>query len=361
MTKLRRREPSSSTESVKTQIRKKRGNQEKDVRYLPTGSTLLNLCLSDQVDGGYVMGSMANIVGDSSAGKTFLLWTAFAEVANNPAFDDIIIVYDEPEAAFFMDIAKLFNMPSDRVVFERSRTVQDWLKNVVKYVSKGKPFLYGTDSFDAIGSQEELDRFEELMKKGKEKGSYKTEKPKAAGELFRVITNYLESTDSLMLVLSQTRDNIGATFGEKKTRSGGNALRFYSAHEYWLHIMGHIKRKTRDVGVDVRARVKKNKVTGKLRTVEFPILFDYGVDDIESCINFLLAEGEWSMAGSRIVTGDSLITDGNTSMLKSELIKAIEEDGLENLLRQRVQECWDSVEKEISTNRKPKYKTDRKE
>jgi len=317
---------------------------------LPSGSTLLDLALSDTPDGGYIPGSMVNIVGDSSAGKTFLLWTTFAEAARNFLFKDYRFLYDEPETAFYMNIKKLFNLEDKKIELLKSPTIQSWLKNVMVTIKDNIPFIYGLDSFDSVGSEEERTRFDDLVKKGEASGSYKTEKARMSGELFRVIVDHLSKTKSILFVISQTRDNIGATFGEKKIRSGGNALRFYSTHEVWLHIKGHIKRRERDVGVDIIARVKKNKLTGKLRTVEFPIYFDYGVDDVLSCINWLVNEKFWGRKMGVINTCGDFI-----DAKEEELIQYIESNNLEPKLKSIVTESWNEIERSIATNRKPKF------
>jgi len=347
----KRDEVDAAVKATEEAAAKKKDPSFEEKTLLPSGSTLLNLALSDSPHGAYMPGSVVNIVGDSSSGKTFLAWSLFAELANNPKYDEYELIYDEPEVAFYMNIEKLFRINPDRVTHLRSTTIQQWLVNVVSKLREKRPCIYCLDSFDAVGSDEERDRFDKLIKKGEESGSYKTEKARSSGELFRNIVDELEKTRSLLVVISQTRDNIGVMFGEKKTRSGGNALRFYSIHEYWLHVAGHIKRRERDVGVNVRLRVKKNKLTGKLREVFFPIIFDYGVDDITSCVDWLIEEKFWGKSKQIIDTcGDF------ENMTMDGLIGQIESSP-ENIskLKEVVGESWAEIEKSISTDRKPKY------
>lgn len=320
---------------------------------IPTGSTLLNLALSDTKEGGFSPGTVVNIVGDSSAGKTFLLWTLYAEAVRHLVFKNYRLMYDEPEAAFFMKAEKLFGVRPGRVEMDeanRSETVQDWYRKLVGYMDENRPFIYGLDSFDSLSSSEEKELEEKLLKTGDEGGSYQMEKPRLAGRILRRVASRIEKTNSLVIVVSQTRDNIGVTFGEKKKRSGGNALRFYSTHEVWLSVKNHEKRKEREVGVNVIAKVKKNKLTGKLRMVEFPIYFDYGVDDIGSCIDFLLTEGVWTRSGNKINTGGTF-----TDTRRDLLISQIEENFSENKLQSLVETTWKGIESSIESGRKPKY------
>ena len=317
-------------------------------RLIPTASTLLNLALSDDPHGGFLLGTINNIIGDSAAGKTFLLWSVFAEAAYDKRFKDHILRYDEPESSLEFDLAKLFgDVVEERVETDIvSESVEGFHDNVINHADGGVPFLYGLDSMDAISTEEEIDR-------DVRKGSYQMTKPKLIGEILRKIVQKVKNTNSAVFIISQTRDAIGVMFGDKKTRSGGKALKFFSTHEIWMAVKGHIKRKERDVGVLVRVKVGKNKVTGKLRIVEFPIYYDYGIDDTVSCINFLIEEGRWSKK-PKVGTID---TKGDFDFEGKEdgLIAYIEDNDLKEELVQVTAELWNEIEHSISTNRKPKY------
>ena len=347
-----KRRASSLGEGVAEVVKKKRPLPIVNA-LVPSGSTLLNLGLSDTPDGALVPGSINNIVGDSSAGKTFLLWTLFAEVARHPAFKKYRLIYDEPERAFYMSIGSLFGLPKDRVETNiRSKTIQEYLVNVLKAVRDGRPFIYGLDSFDSLTTDEEVENFGKLVKSGEMPGSYGMEKPKLSGQLFRNITDAIEQTQSIMIIISQTRTKIGVTFGDKKTRSGGDALRFYSTHEFWLSVERHEKRKEQEVGVHVIAKCKKNKKTGKLRVVRFPIYYDYGVDDIGSCIDFMVEHDFWKKGRAAIEC--PLVKDGDF-LSREKLIAYIEDNNLESELKSHVWEGWKEIEESIKSERKPKY------
>jgi protein RecA len=317
-------------------------------KLISTCSTLLNIALSDTPDGGYALGKIVNIIGDSSAGKSFLLWTMFAEAIYSNQYGDYEIIYDDAERALEFDIHKLFGSKVEETVITdiRSDTIEDFHDNVIKSLGDKKKcnkIIYGLDSFDALTSDDEIER-------DIRKGSYRMEKPKMSSEILRKIVGKIDDTESLVIIISQTRDNIGVTFGSKKTRSGGKALKFYSTHEIWLAIEGHIKRSEREVGVNVIAKVSKNKITGKQRTVRFPILYDYGVDDLKSCLDFLIEEKVWSKSARNINT------KGLTEDLSEEkLITKIEEQHLWPYVKDLVTKTWYEIEDKIKTDRKPKY------
>ena len=57
---------------------------------IPTGSTLLNCACSDYYHGGYGVGKLINLIGDSSTGKTLLALTTFAEMCMFTKWDESI-------------------------------------------------------------------------------------------------------------------------------------------------------------------------------------------------------------------------------------------------------------------------------
>lgn len=322
---------------------------------IPTGSLTLNMACSDTALGGYVPGTMVNVVGDSSAGKSFLCLTMLAEVANIPEFDQYTLIYDDAEHASEFDLDHLFGAGmKDRVEIISSANAENFYQHVLQQISSEKPFIYVLDSFDSIHTLEDEDRASQFEKTGKATGSFQTSKPRLASEMFRTINGKLKNSKSLLVVVSQTRDNIGVTFGSKKTRSGGHALRFYSTHEVWLAVKGRIKnaKYAREIGVNVIAKVKKNKLNGKQnRTAEFPIYYDYGVDNVAAGVAFLLANGYWQKQGRKIKAEDFSV-----EMMETGLISHIEANDLEESLYGLCEDVWMAIEDEISMkDRKRKF------
>ena len=331
-----------------------------------SGSVMLNLACSDRWNGGYGRGKMTNVVGDSSAGKTALALIHLAHCANNPDFDDYELIFDDVESALEFDIKKLcgekaFNRIKAPAYDEEgepvySDTIQEWHNRIEKLLDSGQQFIYVLDSFDALTSREELLKYDKNKKEEeagrKTKGSYGDGKPKEMSKIGRMIKKRLKDSNSHVLVISQTRDKLDAMmFEEKKIRSGGNALRFYACHEVWLAVKEKLKEKNRQVGALVRIRIKKNKMTGKIRQVEVPLFYDYGIDDIGSCIDFLLEEKVWRERKGEIIPDIKGIPAGK----RDNIIKVIENKGLEKELFKRTEQAWLEVEDSLKLNRKPKF------
>lgn len=257
------------------------------IDFVSAGCALIDAC----VGGGWPLGRVVNIVGDKSAGKTLLAIEACANFHRQ--YPNGHIRYAEAEAAFDIEYAEGLGLPPDVVDFEAGdpekgfNTVEDFHADALRVLDehKGKPILYILDSLDALSDDAEAGR-------DIDKGSFGASKAKKMGEIFRRLTRRFEEQDCLLIVISQLRDKLNVTFGEKQTRSGGRALDFYASQIVWLAEIGKISKEIggvkRVVGVDVRMKVKKNKVGLPFRECEYPIVFGYGVDDLTANVQWLL-------------------------------------------------------------------------
>lgn len=351
--------------------------------FVSTGSTLLNLALTDHPDCGWQKGKMANIIGDSSSGKTFLTLTTFAEAAIDERFDDFRLIMDDAEHANEFNIKHLFGPKVAKRIEApaklkgddlHSELIEDFHANLRNAIKNKDPFIYILDSMDALDSEADQKKIEEFMKVHERKrdalenakdgedakavkdvaGTYGMAKAKKNSDILRDVCGKLEKSNSILLIISQTRDNINPMSFEKKTRSGGRALKFYASHEIWTASGGKIKSKDRVIGVNCIIKVSKNKITGKVREVEIPIYYSYGLDNIGSCIDFLIGEGFWSGGGKTAInTQGSFGLDKGIS--RNKLIEHIEENELEDELKTITAKCWKEIEDSLVIKRKNKY------
>lgn len=343
---------------------------------VPTGSATFNLECSGRVEGAFSIGKMVNLIGDSHAGKTLFALTILAECARDDRFVNYRFIYDDVETANEFDLPYLFGESvADRIEepgenidengLKRSETIEDFNDNLARVFKDERPAIYILDSFDALTSEAAIEKDEDNRKK-REKGnqitgSYGDGKAKKASEMFSQRIKQLAKHKSVLIIISQTRDNIG--FGamfNPKTRSGGRALKFYAFHEVWLACGKKTKEGKRVVRTDVQAKITKNKLTGRHGEAYFPILFDYGVDNISSCMDFLTDEGNWS-GTKRNLNSQGFIPKKLDSKKKevyrsyNETIEYIEKNDLEDDLFALCQETYDRVIDGLRPNRKRKY------
>jgi len=337
--------------------------------YLSTGSTLLNMACTGKPYGGFLKGHYFFIVGDSASGKTFLSLTCFAEAAINRHFDNYRLIFDNVEGGALMSLRKFFGKGvADRLeppavddegkpVY--SATIEDFYFHVDDAQKIGKPFVYVLDSMDALSSLYEKKKFDEKKKASRggpvAKGDYGDGKAKSNSTMLRKVLSGIHKTGSILILISQTRDNVGGgPFEPSKVRSGGRALKFYCGLELWSSVRGVIKKtvkgKPRKIGVKVKVQVQKNRIQGKDRTIELPIHYSMGIDDLGSCVDFLVEEDHWPATNGMIVA-DDLDLKGK----RETLIRKIEAGGLERDLRELVTDVWNEIEKACEVIRKPRY------
>ena len=146
------------------------------------------------------------------------------------------------------------------------------------------PTLVIVDSMDGLSDAAELER-------DIEEKSFAMTKAKQSHALFRKLTRKIWLSNITLGIVSQVKDNIGVTFGNKETIACKHALEFFSSQRLWLAHLGMIT-KTIDgidmpIGNKIKARCAKNKVGRPFRTCEFPIYYEMGINDLESNINWL--------------------------------------------------------------------------
>lgn len=366
--KSKRNSVSKVAKTIQRRTRKPKPPQDKRKLFLlPTPSSVFNCACSDNVKGAFDAGHPLNLIGDSSSGKSIFAISTMAEIFYNPILQkhNYRFIYDDVENANTFDMEYLFGEEFANAVESPeyddeldepipSRTIEDFHCNVCDALEGDRPVIYVLDSFDALDAEQDIEKVEEMRiarKKGtKAKGTYGMAKPKKASQLLRNICGRLKKTKSLLIIISQTRDNIDPISFEKKTRAGGKALKFYSHHEIWLAMAGKIKSKGHVIGNNVRAKISKNKITGKFREIDFPIYYDYGIDDIRSCIDWMVKEKYWSKNGT-VINAKDLGLKGQAL----NLVKQIEQKELEFKLHKIVGEKWRDLEDGLRLNRKRKY------
>ena len=171
--------------------------------WVPSGSVLFNLATSDKWNGGYKTGTMVNLIGDSSAGKSIMVLSGMAQASNMTQFKDYDLFYDDAEFANSFNMPKLFGQTfTDRLKSpyddkdDASISIEQFSDTIHTKLDAGKPFIYCLDSFDAIDSDDEIKKEaknREYRIKGtfsKVKGSFQATKQKKASQIFRQIQKY---------------------------------------------------------------------------------------------------------------------------------------------------------------------------
>jgi hypothetical protein len=365
----------SETEKIKAKLKVKKAIVGPDYSNgLSTGSTLLNLAYTGRPTVGYVPGNYFFFVGDSDTGKSFLTLVAMAEAARNDFYKDHSFYFDNVEEGVQMDIGRYFGKDMARRlqapqtvkgVPQHSTTVEEFYFNLDDCLDRG-PCIYVLDSMDALSSVSEGKHFSKLKKAlhkestpgddegEKVSGSYGDGKAKFNSSTIRQMLPKISKTDSILIIIAQTRDNVGSFSFEKKTKSGGRSLDFYAQVQTWTSLKKQLKKPVRGtdrhVGNLCTFHVKRSRFTGRKNKIDIPIYFSHGVDDVGSCVDFLIEEKHWSKTKQSIEA-----TEFEFKGTREKLIELIEGADREPQLQSIVAQVWLDIEEAMSINRKKKY------
>lgn len=364
MRKIKRRKDRSAT-SVECTIKKKK-KQKTRVEFFGSGSIMYNLSLSSKgLDGGWPRARISNIVGDGSSGKTicaiellFWVYKNYKKIKSKifPKIKKLMLVYNNAEGAMDFPLESMYG--NDFVcavewvcIKSIEKTCRDFARRM-RNLKKGECLIYIIDSWDAIDSFESAKRFDESVESDKEmKGSFDTEKQKYASKFFSKISGPMEtnSVDATLMIVSQVRSKIGVTFGKKQYRAGGKALDFYTHVVAWIREIEKMRKKklgeSRVYGIRSAISVDRSKVAKPFRVSESTILYDYGIDNISSMIEYLWGKNQ-------------IHFEGKTFKRRDLFIKYIEGNNYEKKLAKLATKKWQAVEEEFQKEvyrRKTRY------
>jgi recombination protein RecA len=205
----------------------------------------------------------------------------------------------------------------------------------------------------------ERDKFEERKKDiraGKEpKGSRTDGKAKINSQYIRQLLGPLQKSGSILIVINQTRENVGdGIIWDRKTHSGGKSLTFYACCEIWSSVVHQIKKsvngKPRQIGTLCEVRTKKNRLSGKDREITIPILWSHGIDDIGACVDYLTEEKHWTIRNGMIDARELDFKGG-----REAVIHYVEEHDMRRDLQEMVRDVWDEIEHACEARRTNPY------
>jgi recombination protein RecA len=342
----------------------KKSNDDAGPRFR-TGCLLLDLVVGGGPGRlGFPSGKVVNVVGDKSTGKTFLAVEIVACNFYRYGESKFRWNLDDAENGYTFDTKELYGVEvSSEKDTMRSKLVEEFDVNVSRFLKRlkaGERGIYVLDSLDGISNAELLERSEarlkaaESGKEDKEKGTYGVKTPKfLSQEFFKTQTGKFAEKDAMLLILSQTRDNIDPFSFKKYTRSGGRALDFYAHTVIYLAVVTKIKVKDRVVGIVVKAKTEKSKTKRPFRECTFLVYFDYGIDDIGTSLDFLFdLRGK---DGKLVKAAEKIEWDGKEYRRQALILEIENSKAYKQALDRQVIERWEELENAVASNRRPKY------
>ena len=249
--------------------------------WISTGSSLLDLAISNRPNGGIPVGRITEITGMEASGKSLIS----AHLLANTQKKDGLAVYIDTENALNEEFARAIGIDVSKMLYIQLETVEDIFEVIesiimkVRESSKDRLVTICVDSVAAATTK--LEQAADYEKDG-----WATAKALVLSKAMRKITQLIGRQRICLVFTNQLRQKLGVSFGDPWTTSGGKALQFHASCRLRLKGMGQITTKVNDkkqcIGIKTRAQVVKNRMGPPLKTAEFDIRFESGIDDIGS-------------------------------------------------------------------------------
>ena len=251
--------------------------------WVGTGSTLLDLAISNRPHGGLAAGRITEINGLEGSGKSLIGAHALASTQRK----DGLAVYIDTESAVSSEFLQAIGVNTDSMLYVHLETIEDIFDTIetivtkIRESSKDKLVTILVDSLAAASTKVEMDA-------DFDKDGWATSKAIVLSKAMRKITQMIARQKVCLIFTNQLRQKLGVMFGDPWTTSGGKALPFHASTRIRLKNMGQIKDTKKDtIGIKIRAQVIKNRLGPPLRSAEFPLFFDKGIDDYGSWLTVM--------------------------------------------------------------------------
>ena len=247
--------------------------------FVSTGSTMLDLAISNKQDGGIAVGRITELNGLESSGKSLLGAHMLAETQKKGG----VAVYIDTETAVSTEFLSSIGVDVESMLYLHLETVEDIFSAIEEITSKvresdkNRLVTILVDSLAAASTKIEMDA--EFDKDG-----FATSKAIIISKAMRKITQMIGRQRIALVFTNQLRQKLGVMFGDPWTTSGGKALPFHASTRIRLKNLGQIKdKKNNTIGMKMRAQVIKNRLGPPMRHADFELYFESGIDD----------EGSW--------------------------------------------------------------------
>jgi recombination protein RecA len=251
--------------------------------FVSTGSTLLNLAISNKPNGGIAVGRITEINGLESSGKSLIGAHILAETQRKEG----VAVYMDTETSVSREFLEAIGIDVSNMLYIHLETIEDIFEAIEKIVvkiresDKDRLVTILVDSLAAATTKVELEA-------DFEKDGWATSKAIIISKAMRKITQMIGRQKIALVFTNQLRQKLGVMFGDPWTTSGGKALPFHASTRIRLKNVGQIKdKKTNTIGMKMRAQVIKNRLGPPMRHADFNLYFESGIDDDGSWLQVL--------------------------------------------------------------------------
>jgi recombination protein RecA len=247
--------------------------------WVGTGSSMLDLAISNRPHGGFPIGRITEITGLEASGKSLLATHALADTQRQGG----LAVYIDTESAVSKEYLEAIGIDLKKMLYVPLETMEDIfeaIESIVESVRKSNKDRLVTIVVDSVmGASTKIEMAAEFDKDG-----WATSKAIILSKGMRKITNMIAREKICLLFTNQLRSRLGVSFGDPWTTSGGKAIPFHASVRLRLKSVGQIKAKDSNgveqiIGIKTRVQVIKNRMGPPLKSIDYDIYFESGIDN----------------------------------------------------------------------------------
>ena len=251
--------------------------------WIHSGSTILDLAISNKPNGGFAVGKIVELNGLEGSGKSLIGAHALVSTQKKNG----VAVYIDTESAVSPEFLEAIGVDTSKMLYIHLETVEEIFETIetiitkIRESDKDKLVTILVDSLAAASTEVEMDA--DFNKDG-----WATSKAIIISKALRKITQMIARQQICLIFTNQLRQKLGVTFGDPWTTSGGKALPFHASTRIRLKNAGQIKDKSNNtIGIKMKAQVIKNRLGPPMRTAGFSLYFDKGIDDAGSWLQVM--------------------------------------------------------------------------
>ena len=254
--------------------------------WISTGSAMLDLAISNRKGGGIPVGRITEITGMEASGKSLVAAQIIATTQKLGGLG----VFIDTENACNEDFLQALGIDTSKMLYIQLETVEDIFEvidNIITKVRESDKDRLITIVVDSVaGATTKVEQEADYSKDG-----WATSKAIIISKAMRKITQMIGRQRIALIFTNQLRQKLGVMFGDPWTTSGGKAIQFHASCRLRLKAAGQIKAKIRGkeqtIGIKTKCIVVKNRMGPPLRTAEFNIFFESGIDDTGSWLQVM--------------------------------------------------------------------------
>jgi recombination protein RecA len=271
---------------------------------VPTGSLALDLALGS---GGWPRGCIVEVYGPEGCGKTTLLLEAIATAQRQGGLGAFI----DADHGTTARTAERVGVNLEAMPFHRTNCLEDACEKIEELVLGEAVDVIALDSIAALVPKEFANCSHDHFPPAKNE-----EHQHRIDHFLKALLGPLSRSRAVLLIANQVREKAGVFFGNPETTPWETTpLRNYASQRVQLLKTGTIKDRETTVGVEIKAKIVKNRLARPFMQGMFELHFATGICHESDLVHLGLEAGVLTKRGSQVYFDGVCLGNGTTAVV----------------------------------------------